>query len=105
MGALRLLARNGAAARTAIPRRARTLAHDINAPEHQASVDLWTKISYGMVGFTGLVTAVVMFKEMTGEHHHHHPPKYQYLKIRTKAYPWSESDCNLFDRDCMNKAH
>ena len=103
--ALRLMARNTSALR-AVPRRVRTMAHDIDAPEHQQAVDLWQKISMGMVAGVGVVTAVVMFKEMTGEHEHHHPPKYPYLHIRTKPYPWAASDCNLFDFDCKaGKSH
>lgn len=34
----------------------------------------------------------------TGDHHHADVPKYPYLRIRSKEFPWG--DCSLFDLDC-----
>ncbi|GMH33092.1 hypothetical protein BSKO_00926 [Bryopsis sp. KO-2023] len=33
-----------------------------------------------------------------GEHHHADVPKYPYLRIRSKEFPWG--DCSLFDSNC-----
>jgi hypothetical protein len=84
--------------------RVRGFASDINDPAHQKAVELWTKISYGMVGLSGALTVVVGGIQLFGSHHHHHAPAYPYLKMRLKPYPWKISDCNLFDMDCKRKA-
>ena len=47
----------------------RRLSGDINDPAHQQQVDLWTKISYGMVGVSGALCVYVLGKFLTEEHH------------------------------------
>ena len=32
--------------------------------------------------------------------HHTETPEYSHLKIRSKPYPWSCTDCNLFEPAC-----
>merc|ERR1711862_290176 len=37
------------------------------------------------------------------QHHDHHAaegPQPDYMKIRSKAFPWECDDCSLFDREC-----
>lgn len=82
----------------------RKFSQDINAPEFAQAVALWTKISYGSIALVGVVGTVVMYGQIFGEHHHHHPPAYTYLKIRTKPFPWAESDCGLFEFECKRMA-
>lgn len=36
--------------------------------------------------------------------HHHEAPAYPHLRIRHKAFPWTASDCALFDLDCKKAA-
>lgn len=41
-----------------------------------------------------------LYVVMNGDHHHDHPPKYPYLRIRSKEFPWGNGDCSLFDFNC-----
>lgn len=46
-----------------------------------------------------------LYAIVKGEHHDQGPkPQYAYAKIRTKEYPWSNGDCNLFDMHCRRLA-
>ena len=66
-------------------------------------VEKWKKIS---IGATGLVV-LMSLKEFVGlaSHGHDHDdhPKPDYMRVRTKPFPWECSDCSLFDTDCFNK--
>lgn len=62
----------------------------------------WTYISYGMIALTGAFGAVQLMA--THGHEHDHAPKYAYLKMRTKPFPWQYSGCDLFDSKCKELA-
>ena len=41
--------------------------------------------------------------KMHSHEHGHEQPKYPYVAIMNKPFPWKEKDCNLFDLDCKAK--
>jgi len=51
----------------------------------------------------GLSTAVGLFNFIAHEHEEEPIRGLPYQKIRTKPYPWSCSDCNLFDIPCWDE--
>jgi cytochrome c oxidase subunit 6a len=59
----------------------------------------WVKISFA-VGFP--ICFISSMKDVLfGEHDHApHGPLPDYMKIRTKAFPWECDDCALFDSAC-----
>jgi hypothetical protein len=59
----------------------------------------WTYMSYAMSAAS--VSAFVYSFIIAGHDHHDHPPKYEYLSMRLKPFPWGPSDCALFDRKCV----
>ena len=72
------------------------------APAPSEEMDLWTKVSLGMVaGFCVPFTTYVIAKELM-HHEHEHGPTYSHMRIRRKAFPWDASDCSFFDRKCIN---
>lgn len=62
----------------------------------------WTYISYGMIALVGGYS----FVQLTANHAHghHDVPKYPYLKLRTKPFPWATADCDLLDFKCKELA-
>ena len=73
--------------------------------EAKQQMELWTNISKGMIAFTGVLTVVNAISHAGHEEHHEEEaPKFAFLKIRNKPYPWTYSDCNLFDFACKEKA-
>lgn len=50
----------------------------------------------GLSGLFFVYTFVI-----AGHEHHENRDDYPYMKIRTKAFPWKCSDCNLFDGKCF----
>lgn len=70
--------------------------------EAKEQMQRWTYISYGMIALVFGYGAVQL--TATHGHEHEHAPKYAYLKMRTKPFPWSASGCDLFDSECKEKA-
>lgn len=70
--------------------------------EAKAQMQRWTYISYGMIALVGGYGAVQL--TASHGHEHEHVPKYAYLKMRTKPFPWSASGCDLFDSECKELA-
>eukprot|EP00286_Rhodomonas_abbreviata_P007209 CAMPEP_0181339332 /NCGR_PEP_ID=MMETSP1101-20121128/29192_1 /TAXON_ID=46948 /ORGANISM="Rhodomonas abbreviata, Strain Caron Lab Isolate" /LENGTH=101 /DNA_ID=CAMNT_0023450279 /DNA_START=55 /DNA_END=360 /DNA_ORIENTATION=- len=64
-----------------------------------AECDTWKKATIGMVG---LSVALGVYCFIVSEHEHGRTGL-SYQKIRTKPYPWSCSDCNLFSPDCWKE--
>lgn len=64
----------------------------------------WTTISKGMIAFTAVYTVYAIGDHLSHEHHEKDTPAYPYLKMRTKPFPWAESDCDLLDSECRAKA-
>ena len=60
----------------------------------------WVKISF-VVALP--ICAISALKDILFEEHghgHSHGPMPDYMKIRTKAFPWECEDCTLFDTEC-----
>ena len=71
---------------------------------HKEEVDemwKWIKISF-IVAIP--ICVVSSLKDVFfGEHAHEaHGPQPDYMRIRTKAFPWDCEDCALFDQKCFN---
>lgn len=69
--------------------------------ETAEEVEKWKKISIVATG----VVVLASLKEIVGlashGHHEDDKPKPDYMRIRTKPYPWECSDCSLFDTECF----
>ena len=67
-----------------------------------ATTELWQKISVGGVAFCGILGIINVGLHFS---HEEHPSevKYSYNKIRTKAFPWADDQCDLFDFECKAK--
>lgn len=78
----------------------RNMSHD----EVQAAKDmeLMKKATAGGVALVGVLCVINVGIHMSHEHGHE-LPKYPYLQIYNKPFPWKESKCNLFDMECTNK--
>ena len=74
----------------------------------------WKKISlYVALPGTVLLSLVNLGIHFTGDHHHYTDEEYvpgkggvdlpTHVRIRTKPYPWSCPDCNLFHAPCWKK--
>ncbi|KAE8902821.1 hypothetical protein PF005_g14931 [Phytophthora fragariae] len=77
-----------------------------SATEHEAKEQMhrWTTISKGMIALTAVYTVYAIGDHLSHEHHEKDTPAYPYLKMRTKPFPWAESDCDLLDSECRAKA-
>ncbi|KAG6962420.1 hypothetical protein JG687_00007154 [Phytophthora cactorum] len=77
-----------------------------SASEQEAKEQMhrWTTISKGMIGLVAVYTVYAIGDHLSHEHHEEETPAYPYLKMRTKPFPWPESDCDLLDRECRRKA-
>jgi hypothetical protein len=68
----------------------------------------WTKISLAMLLLSGVYTAVQYNAHQNEDHGHElyggEEPKYSYLKLRNKPYPWHYSNCDLLDFRCKQLA-
>lgn len=64
----------------------------------------WTQISKGMIALVGAYTVVQVVAHAGGHEHHEEHPAYAYLKMRTKPFPWTYSNCDLLDSECKAKA-
>eukprot|EP00741_Cyanophora_paradoxa_P010992 tig00020553_g10626.t1 len=60
------------------------------------AMEMWKKLS--IVGLP--VVIGWSFYAFSGHHDHVEKPQAEYLRIRSKAFPWG--DCDLFDRACWN---
>mmetsp|Transcript_5773 Transcript_5773/g.14013 ORF Transcript_5773/g.14013 Transcript_5773/m.14013 type:complete len:104 (-) Transcript_5773:281-592(-) len=70
--------------------------------EIKSGMEYWKKATYVGVPFVGVALLANFVWEMQG-HHAHEAPKYSYLKIRNKPYPWGKGDCNFFDLKCRGR--
>lgn len=62
----------------------------------------WVKISLLIAGPVCVLTSLKDI--LTIEHEHRKPgPEPDYMKIRTKPFPWECEDCELFNRECWAK--
>ncbi|CAI5744295.1 unnamed protein product [Peronospora destructor] len=80
--------------------------HMSGATEQEAKEQMhrWTTISKAMIGFTAVYTVYAIGDHLRHEHHEEDKPEYSYLKMRTKPFPWPESNCDFLDRECRAKA-
>ena len=62
----------------------------------------WVKITFAIAFPICLLSS--MKDVLFGEHHHDHAhgPVPEYMKIRTKPFPWECDDCALFDQKCWD---
>ena len=72
--------------------------------ETKSMRDMWKKSSIYTTPAVYLMMVVIGIPGLLGSHSHEDGPKYSYAKIRTKPYPWSNSDCNLMDMHCHKHA-
>lgn len=63
--------------------------------EHEKEMSKWRLITLGAVP---LCAALSIYHLTQGGHHHADVPKYPYMRVRHKEFPWG--DCALFDRNC-----
>ena len=84
--------------------RAPALARQMSGDSATAAKEMaqWRTYSYGIVGFSSLLT-IGIFATMDDSHGHPKENPYSYEKIRTKPYPWECSNCNLFDGHCWEE--
>ncbi|KAJ0399149.1 hypothetical protein P43SY_008669 [Pythium insidiosum] len=77
-----------------------------SATEQEAKEQMarWTQISKGMMGLTAVYTAVQFVSHFGGHEHHEEAPKFAYLKLRNKPFPWHYSNCDLLDSHCKELA-
>ncbi|TMW64909.1 hypothetical protein Poli38472_009076 [Pythium oligandrum] len=77
-----------------------------SATEQEAKEQMarWTQISKGMIGFMGVATVVNVIAHASHDEHHEEAPKYAYLKLRNKPFPWKYSNCDLMDSHCKELA-
>jgi len=54
------------------------------------------------VGIVLPYTAFTVVQEM--KHEHHDRVDFGHMKRRTKSFPWTASDCDLFDLHCKHAA-
>mmetsp|Transcript_18976 Transcript_18976/g.30606 ORF Transcript_18976/g.30606 Transcript_18976/m.30606 type:complete len:144 (-) Transcript_18976:205-636(-) len=66
--------------------------------------ELWTWIKISIY-VCGPVVIFGIFKDLVIEEHHHRPdgPLPEYMKIRSKEFPWECGDCDLMDLSCWKK--
>jgi len=83
------------------------LQKEIASTEHSHAEEVeemnkWIKISI-VVALPFCV--LLLLKDHFFEEHSHRPEGElpDYMKIRTKEYPWECEDCNLFDKACWKK--
>ena len=70
-------------------------------PVEEEIDEMWKWMKIGV--FIAVPVCVLsVFKDVFfGDHHHaDDSPKPDYMKIRSKAFPWECEDCALFDREC-----
>jgi hypothetical protein len=72
--------------------------HD--AAQAQKDMELMKKATAGGVALVGVLCVINVGIHMSHEHSHDAPPLYSYRKIRAKAFPWGNNDCDLFDTKC-----
>eukprot|EP00600_Ochromonadales_sp_CCMP1393_P002371 CAMPEP_0174984774 /NCGR_PEP_ID=MMETSP0004_2-20121128/17931_1 /TAXON_ID=420556 /ORGANISM="Ochromonas sp., Strain CCMP1393" /LENGTH=84 /DNA_ID=CAMNT_0016237265 /DNA_START=71 /DNA_END=325 /DNA_ORIENTATION=- len=70
-----------------------------SAEEAAAEVDRWYKLTIVMVGLSTVLTVY----NVVAHSHDHIRTGLPYQKIRSKPYPWSCPDCNLFDLECWKE--
>ncbi|TDH68554.1 hypothetical protein CCR75_000290 [Bremia lactucae] len=77
-----------------------------SATEQEAKEQMqrWTTISKGMIGLVAVFTVYAIGDHLNHEHHDEEEIAYPYLKMRTKPYPWPESNCDLMDFECRRLA-
>ena len=89
--------------RRQVPSRARSAGPSTPVDAHHAqSFEVWKKVTVGgcvAIAFSGV------YAFAGGDHGHHHHPKYIYMRIRNKQYPWRCTDCTLFDNACWDKCN
>ncbi len=57
-------------------------------------------VTYGLLALCGIttITSFTLF-----DHAGHEHPKYSYLRIKSKAFPWQCGDCGFFEPECHKK--
>jgi cytochrome c oxidase subunit 6a len=63
--------------------------------------ELWTWIKISIF-VCGPIVIFGVLKDLVIEEHHHRPhgPLPEYMKIRSKEFPWECGDCDLMDTEC-----
>ena len=74
----------------------RMMSGHANVEEVRAEVSKWQKMTAGMV----VLSTLFGLYNIAAHDHHHGRNDLPYMHIRNKPYPWSCSDCNLFDGEC-----
>lgn len=68
--------------------------------ENLSALNNWRKATYIALPLIGLFGLYQVYLIQVNGHVHRDEIEWDHLKIRTKAFPWECSDCDLFDRAC-----
>ena len=66
-------------------------------------MNVWKRYSYVALGVVTVGCVWTIGVEMSHTAHEHHAPKYPYLKIQSKAFPWENGKCGFFELDCHKR--
>ena len=70
--------------------------------EHRATAEKWRKITLAGLPIVGALAVYNLVEHLNHLEHHkkHDTPKYKYLRIHKKPFPWECSSCGLLELDC-----
>ncbi|XP_047991578.1 cytochrome c oxidase subunit 6A, mitochondrial [Leguminivora glycinivorella] len=82
---------------------ARASSHSATAGGHGGGHALWKKMSF-FVGFPAVGLGMLNAYLAHQEEHHDPPPfvPYEYLRVRTKRFPWGDGQKSLFHNPHVN---
>jgi hypothetical protein len=87
-------------ARLAYQKELKSKSGEHSLEEHYQEMFKWVKISFA-IGFPLCILGLIKDFVILDLHHGHEDEiKREYMKIRTKQYPWECDDCDLFDTKC-----
>ncbi|CAH0398263.1 unnamed protein product [Chilo suppressalis] len=91
------------AAITYLRNNARASTHSATAGGHGGGWQLWKKLSF-FVGMPAVGLGMLNAYLAHADGHHEHPPfvAYEYLRVRTKRFPWGEGQKSLFHNPDVN---
>ena len=66
--------------------------------------EMWKWIKISVMVATPVCVLSVLKDQLLIEHtHRKHGPEPDYMRIRTKSFPWECEDCELFNSECWKK--
>lgn len=74
----------------------------VSHAEEVAEMYKWIKLSF-LVGLPVCVLSVAKDLLLIEHPHRKHGPEPDYMKIRTKEFPWECEDCEIFNGECWKK--